>query len=100
MMKQQLAKVLLICISLMTANAYAGKFTLVNHYDKALKITLSPHPEALSDLPLTFNLAVGDAIQSEVLPAPKHGYVRVEDGFKNSAYFGVEKVNDNVIIHG
>lgn len=74
--------------------------TIVNHYDKALNYTININPQVLPDLPSTFSEEVGKEVSSQVLDVDKEAYIRVEDGDKHSAFWGVKLEKGEVKVYG
>lgn len=78
-------------------------FTIVNHYNKTLNYTVGINPQVLQDLPETFSLSPTESISARILNQGKEAYIRVNDGGEpkpNSAFWGLELVNDQIKFHG
>lgn len=94
----------LAILAVLPINAFAIKtentLTLVNHYSSPL--TFSGRQNATDSLPdFSFPIVIDTqgSATSKVVTGP-HGYVRGDGEEKHSVFFGVEVVNDAVVVHG
>lgn len=90
----------LICLPTLSQADNTHELTLINHYKHALSFKVGINPDVLPDITDNLKIEPNQQIKTRVIDTGKEAYIRGEDKDNNSAFFGVQIVNDKNKVYG
>lgn len=74
--------------------------TVINHFDRPINWLISINPDVLPGFPQEFTLAPFSEIKTEVVDLHKPSYLSGIDDQKNTAFWSIELVGNQLSFHG
>jgi len=74
--------------------------TLISHFNYPIRWIISENPDVLPGFTTEFTLAPFSEIKTQVLDLQKEAYLSGIDEQQNNAFWGIEVVDNQLVIHG